>query len=518
MAAAWWQMAGLTGPPSVADAVLRPRVSLFQLLQIALLEQGEPMAEETIAQRLAALGVSSERTDLVTALVKAWHGLAPVRRLPDGRLGIDPNDAWLSRLPWRLGLVPFEQARTRTVAEEPPIAPPATVQISQQECDALLACNGLAGLSDVRVVAAILEAHGSAMSLDAINSILRSATGGRGGRSELAPKRLAAWREPYVLVQPGASLRLGEDPRLLMAMREDVRKRAYVLLRQQEKTRQAEAWRASRHQAASAAVRTEAASTSPLRRLVVRAYPGEGLPRALSVLDPVKHVITTLIDASTAAMAAILADADLVVGLEPESTLAALGLERRTADLSRHPRTRQLNRRGRSLRISTAQLISASVGISRPLYNPAVMRRYLADGSETALRRRLESDVKALAAFYRFGRLHGFVRLRWGFLDELRRVEWPGSPGDPLHALVQAAVESNAEIEVVSGSAPGWAEPWSRAMHGRPSLDYHSLRLQTRQGLQDLPRQEIQAVRLCHAEAVPHPAARNDRSDSPPVA
>lgn len=50
-------------------------------------------------------------------------------------------------------------------------------------------------------------------------------------------------------------------------------------------------------------------------------------------------------------------------------------------------------------------------------------------GNRPKLERRLESDLKSLAAYYRYGILHGGVRLRWGFLDEMVPVDW-SQPGD----------------------------------------------------------------------------------------
>ena len=45
------------------------------------------------------------------------------------------------------------------------------------------------------------------------------------------------------------------------------------------------------------------------------------------------------------------------------------------------------------------------------------MREYLRSGADTKFRRRLEADAKSLYGLYQYGRLHGCVRLRWGFLD-----------------------------------------------------------------------------------------------------
>ncbi len=74
--------------------------------------------------------------------------------------------------------------------------------------------------------------------------------------------------------------------------------------------------------------------------------------------------------------------------------------------------------------ITSELLISGSTGISRPLADPGKIAAYLAGDQQTRLRRRLESDVKSLFAFYTYGLLHRHVRLRWGFVDEHLPVDW----------------------------------------------------------------------------------------------
>ena len=56
-----------------------------------------------------------------------------------------------------------------------------------------------------------------------------------------------------------------------------------------------------------------------------------------------------------------------------------------------------------------------------------MLRDYLRDGANTKLRRRLEADAKSLFALYQYGRLHGGVRLRWSFLDEMLPGPWGSS-------------------------------------------------------------------------------------------
>ena len=123
----------------------------------------------------------------------------------------------------------------------------------------------------------------------------------------------------------------------------------------------------------------------------------------------------------------------------------------------------KINKRGRTLRITATLLVQGSCGISRPFGEEKKLAEYLAQGELTKLRRRLESDVKSLYALYEYGRLHGTVRLRWGFLDEHIPAPWVHPDEPTLHDLKRSAFQAQAPLEVVTGSAPGWSEPWSRA-------------------------------------------------------
>ena len=86
--------------------------------------------------------------------------------------------------------------------------------------------------------------------------------------------------------------------------------------------------------------------------------------------------------------------------------------------------TRTLNKRGHKLSITTRLLIQGSCGIAQPFGNEEKLRVYLQDGSIGKLRRRLEADAKSLHAFHQYGRTHGSVRLRWGFLNERIPAPW----------------------------------------------------------------------------------------------
>ena len=129
--------------------------------------------------------------------------------------------------------------------------------------------------------------------------------------------------------------------------------------------------------------------------------------------------------------------------------------ERRLAELGPPQKTRQLNGRGRTLTITSAFLVQGSCGISRPFGDERMLRDYLRDGAATKLRRRLEADAKSLFALYQYGRLHGGVRLRWGFLDEMLPAPWVHRDESTLYDLLKDAHQRSLPLEVVVGSAPG---------------------------------------------------------------
>jgi len=91
-----------------------------------------------------------------------------------------------------------------------------------------------------------------------------------------------------------------------------------------------------------------------------------------------------------------LAGYDVLVGLDVRGLLEDFPVDPaafRLRDLSPPRKTWRLNRAGRTLRLTPALLITSSVGISKPLADPAVVSRYVTAGHTGRLRRRLESDL-----------------------------------------------------------------------------------------------------------------------------
>jgi hypothetical protein len=218
------------------------------------------------------------------------------------------------------------------------------------------------------------------------------------------------------------------------------------------------------------------------------------------VLDLSERTIKTFLGEQRGELQQVLAEYDWLAGLSIRATLTGLGLDAerfRLAELSPAQKTRTLNRQGRKLTITPELVIASTTGISRPLGDPQKIAQYLAERQDTKLARRLESTAKALHAFYQQGALHGAVRLRWGFVDELLSLGWDNRGEQSLRQTLKQACEAGACVDIVIGAVPGWEDPWARARRVAVlSVDSWTVRL--REGLAELELSydEIRAIRL----------------------
>jgi hypothetical protein len=89
-----------------------------------------------------------------------------------------------------------------------------------------------------------------------------------------------------------------------------------------------------------------------------------------------------------------------VIGaVQVQARLRALGFdpgERRLAELEPPQKTKQLNRSGRTLKITTALLVQGACDISKPFGEDGKLAEYLATGATAKLLRRLEADAESL--------------------------------------------------------------------------------------------------------------------------
>lgn len=248
-------------------------------------------------------------------------------------------------------------------------------------------------------------------------------------------------------------------------------------------------------------------AVSKPKRILIHGFHIDEELVALTLLDVNQRTLETLYDEALRSAAAKLNEYSVVIGLNPRSLLDDLGitdvLPWRLIDLGHHPKSKQINKRGRKLAITTELLITSSTGISKPLGDPIKMHDYWRDGKRTALTKRLESDAKSLFAFYSYGALHNSIRLRWGFLSEGYLAEW-GVPGEPsLYDFMTQKMGTAEPIQYVRGSAPGWSDPWSRGKIGIvKGINIQDVELHVDEEFLVIPREEFQAVRSAPSQPV----------------
>ena len=242
-----------------------------------------------------------------------------------------------------------------------------------------------------------------------------------------------------------------------------------------------------------------AAARPPREQSCYHAFPATQ-PLALALVDVAQRNVTTFLADEIADALVRLSDYEIIGAVGARALLRVLGVDpgdRRLAELGPPQKTRQLDRRGRTLTITTGLLTQGSCGISRPFADERTMREYLRSGSNTKFRRRLEADAKSLYALYQYGRLHGCVRLRWGFLDETFPAPWVHRDESTLYHLLKDAHQRSLPLEVVIGSAPGWADPWSRAQQAFVATDrWDSPSLLVDEKGYEIPRADVQLARL----------------------
>ena len=475
---------------------------LFHLMVVALLEHGEPMSLEAIADRLQTAGVKAATGDMRTSLLKSWHGRKPVFRDDRDWFALEVSAWELRSIIFQLNLRPSERPSADWQPQIEPVAD--DVPLTEDEVRAAFDSASRDNLSSVRRIAAVLDVFGEPMASIDVEACL-AAWNSFPIRVKLS--ELQRWPKSCVSVLEGDLLQINRESPHLFAMRRAVRKLAERPLREAAISEQLKHRRQAYELRQAERRKRDREIAERLRRAVLRVVPEKGPPAAAALLDIGTRTIRSFVGSELLNLPAALDDYDLIAALWVRETLYAVDIRDhekwQLADLKPPQKTRQLNRAGRKLTITPELLISGSTGISRPLADPAKIAAYLASDQQTRLRRRLESDVKSLFAFYTYGLLHRHVRLRWGFLDEHLPVDW-ALPGDPsLHSVLEECRESGDLVEIVLGSAPGWNEPWSRAICAKIlAFDFMTVTVQESEA-SFIPRDEIQAIRVLRNSECP---------------
>lgn len=459
MAASYGEILNVTNP-SLEAVKHHPEANTYALLIVALIERGGPMTLAEVAARFEEAGIAPA-DEALASLKRCRPARAPVYREGDAYC-LDPHDMTAGLWAFRLGLRPPKVARTEVVRPEPPSLPGPDVRLTPAELDQAWKDAAIRNTFSARKTAlAVLDAHGGPMKPEDVVAAVAARTQWHGLTADSAKFKqhgspIAVDAEGRWAIAPGG----GEA---LLAARSAVRERLAAEWKYEHARPDPEALAADRR-AYEARREARRAELAKLRHVLVYGFP-PAKPAALALLDVEAHTIDTFIGDQIAGARGRLADYDIIAGLEVRALLRGIGLDPadlRLADLGPPQKSKQLNKSGRTLKITAELLIRGSCGISRP-FDPDGLRKHLAANDMSKVRRRLEADVKSLYALFQYGRLHGAVRLRWGFLDERLPAPWVDFDALTLGGLMRQAHAHDIPLEVVVGGAPGWADPWSRA-------------------------------------------------------
>lgn len=219
--------------PHLEDIVGHKGVKLFHLMVVALLECGRPMGLDDLAGRLNATGIAAWSGDLALSLKKAWHGMEPVYRDPEGNFGLNLSSAALERILWTVGL-----RAPRIAAPAPPPVPAQLgdeMPLSEDELDAAFRDRFISGFSALRQAAAVLDALGCPATVEDVDAFLARLTR---HRKALTADRVRYWRSALVVMDEEGRLTLNRASPELGTMRRAVRNLARPVLVQRAREAQ----------------------------------------------------------------------------------------------------------------------------------------------------------------------------------------------------------------------------------------------------------------------------------------
>jgi hypothetical protein len=479
--------------PRVETACSSPDANYYGLLLVALLERGAPLTLEQAAVRFEEAGVAPA-PEALASLKRCKPARPPIYR--DGEhYSLDPHDDEADLWTFRLGLRAARAVPLHVV--RPDSGPPRTFDqpLTVPELNEAWREGVPNSWSAQRIATAVLDAHDAAMSPADVLAFVRA----RSRANLLRADSAQYWHHgSAVRVRNDGCWELDRAHAAVRSARDAVRERIAVLRRWAE-MRPDPAVIKVNQQRLERERHAHGEELARLRRVLVHACP-IGQPEALVLVDVAERATTTLIGHEIAQVTRRLAPYEIIGAIGVRPLLRTLNVDpgdRRLAELAPPQKTRQLNRRGRTLTITTTLLPQGSCGISRPFGDDRTVRGYLQRGDHTKLRRRLEADAKSLFALYQYGRLHGAVRLRWGFLDEMLPAPWVHRDEPTLHQLLKEAYTCGVSLDVVVGSAPGWTDPWSRVRRAFPAADAWGWpsRLVDEQGYEIL-RADVQLARF----------------------
>ena len=204
-----------------------------------------------------------------------------------------------------------------------------------------------------------------------------------------------------------------------------------------------------------------------MRCVVIHGFPTDAA-RALVLLDVDEGRVERLAGDDLATVPERLAAYDVVAGVGIRPLLLGLGMDvsrRRLHELRPPQKTIQMGRRGRVVDVTMERLLQGSCGIRRSWGRTAPAQKLLDAGKIDRLLDRLTAEVLDLGDLYRYGRIHGAVRIRWRGMDQLLRVRWVALFEEwRIRTWMLRAAKAGQPVEVVAGAAPDRDDPWAESV------------------------------------------------------
>ncbi len=434
--------------------------SVAALIGLVVYHHGAPLSFEEIAAGLADLGIVRS----TPSLKKTWAKLRCLRKTVDGKLELVRENTEFSvwdtlafRVRENLGLLSRPRATPKPA--KPPIDDRSPVGLEELEQGLIAGLPSAVSLR--RKLALFAEASHAPVTIERAIKFFRD----QGCRLTEKDVRRSVGG-PVFADEDGRLRPVPQDGSLIIArglLRKHLRELGERAEQEKASARNTEEWKKKRRIEGE----EKHARYLKARKAVIRCvFTRTGLNSA-SVLDPDRREFHDFTDRDE--LVSYLGRCDIVLGLDPWSDFERLSFKPRgqVVDLSPPVKTVRLNRQGRTLKVTPELIILSTLSISRPLGDRKKLLEYVKQGNFGKLFRRLQSDLKALWRLYEYGCLHGTVRLRWGYLDERRGIDWNVGEMPRLYELFEQAKESGDDLEIVLDSAPGWEDPWSRGLRAR---------------------------------------------------
>ncbi|MEM6795738.1 MAG: hypothetical protein AAF725_17315 [Acidobacteriota bacterium] len=485
--------------PRLEEARHHREATTFPLLLVALLETGEPMTLEQVAQRFAEAGVAPFEKAL-RSLQRCRPGRPPVYRQGD-LYSLDPHDQDLDLWVFRLGLRPAKgqiDAKSEEPQAPPEPVPGLDIPVTPAELEEAFTGSSLYSWSSQRLACLLMEAYREPMSRQLGSARLDQWTRDHRLRRD-APNR---WTHGAVKEDERGSWTFDSEHRQVLSARRALRAllttvRAEGGRRKKEEERRVE----MSARAAEREAETQRAYEA-LRRCLLFAFPQES-PRRIVKLDLASREMTIFKAADFKALRSKLESYDWIGALEARSLLTALGFqagERHVAEMGPSQKTLAVPGR-RPLKLTAEALVKGCTNFPKPFGNPKEMQRLLDQGKERLLNRRLDKAMRSLFSLYHYCKLHGAARVVRGDLEAWIPVPWVHWAEETLAKLKRRALENRLGIEAVIGPFFALEDSWRSAVRLMPvQTGPYSTALMQENGEWFFDEQFILAARLALPE------------------